>query len=206
MDGVIVNSEPLWAQAEMEVFSALGVQLRPDLTQLTKNMTTAEVTDFWFKRFPWQHRNFKKVEMDVVLRVIELIKEEDCIIPGIKNFINRLSQKGRKIALATNSPYEVIPVVLEKAGIAQKVCAITSADMVERGKPEPDVYLKTIKKLNLLTSECLAVEDSASGIMAARKAGLKVAGFSNSGLNKIEHLSDFVLHSFLEADLSELHF
>ena len=178
MDGVIVDSEKLWSQAEREVFGSLGVQVTNDLSILTQNMTTTEVTKFWYERFPWVHKSQEEVEQMVIDRVIELIEKEDCVISGIKNFMEKITKEGFKIGVATNSPYSVIPAVLRKANISHLVDAISSAEFEENGKPQPDVYLNALKKLNLTADQCIAIEDSNSGIRAAKTAGLKVIAFS----------------------------
>ena len=68
MDGVIIDSEKFWKQAENEVFSSLGVVVTDELSDLTKSMTTSEVTRFWYDKFPWQNVELNEVERMVVLR------------------------------------------------------------------------------------------------------------------------------------------
>jgi len=89
MDGVIVDSEELWKQAEKEIFSALGVIVTDEYAGLTKSMTTSEVTKFWYDKFPWQDEGLDVVEQMVVSRVIELLGTEDCLINGVKEFIEK---------------------------------------------------------------------------------------------------------------------
>lgn len=113
MDGVLVDSESYWKQAEFEVFTSLGVVVSDELTNQTKAMTTLEVTRFWFERFPWDDLSLEVVEQLVVSRVIALIETEDCLIKGVKSFVEKLKDKNYKIGLATNSPERIIPVVLK---------------------------------------------------------------------------------------------
>jgi len=109
MDGVLIDSEKFWKQAESEVFSSLSVNVLDEFTALTKSMTTKEVTQFWYERFPWSDLTLQAVEEQVVQRVIELIKTENCEIKGIKRFIESLHTSGFKIGLSTNSPTIIIP-------------------------------------------------------------------------------------------------
>lgn len=106
MDGVLVDSEGYWKQAEFEVFTSLGVKVTEDQAKLTKSMTTFEVTQFWYEKFPWDNVDLEVVEQLVVSRVIALIETEDCMIKGVKTFIEKLKVKEYKIGLATNSPKE----------------------------------------------------------------------------------------------------
>ena len=108
MDGVLIDSEKFWKQAENEIFTSLGVEVTDEYSKLTKSMTTSEVTKFWYDKYPWKNIALKAVEEMVVLRVIELIKTEDCQIKGVKPFIEKLKTKKYKIGLATNSPDKII--------------------------------------------------------------------------------------------------
>jgi len=202
MDGVIIDSEPFWQKAEFEVFSSLGVVLSTEFTNVTKTMTTIEVTRFWYKKFPWQSKSFEEVEEMVIARVMELIEQAGGEINGIESFIKKLKSNGFKIGLATNSPYKIIPVVLEKAGIAEYFDSIFSAEFVEFGKPDPAIYLMTSKELGIDPENCIVIEDSYSGMLAAKKAGMKVVAFTNGNQDVNLSLADYKMESFLEQELN----
>jgi mannitol-1-/sugar-/sorbitol-6-/2-deoxyglucose-6-phosphatase len=196
MDGVIIDSEKLWSQAENEVFTSLGVKVTDKDSQLTKTMTTSEVTKFWYEKFPWHVKSLYDVEQMVISRVIEMIEREDYNIPGIKTFIENLKAKKCKIGLATNSPERIIPVVLQKAGIAHLFDVISSAEFEERGKPHPAIYKNIAKKLNVEPCECIVFEDSYTGMLAAKDAGMTVVAFTNGNLEADFEIADFNIHSF----------
>lgn len=201
MDGVIIDSEPFWQRAEFEVFSSLGVVLDAEFTNLTKTMTTVEVTKFWYEKFPWQSKTLEEVEEMVIERVMELIEQVGGEINGIEPFIKKLKSNGFKIGLATNSPYKIIPVVLKKAGISQYFDIIFSAEFVELGKPDPAIYLMTSKELGIDPENCIVIEDSYSGMLAAKKAGMKVVAFTNGNQDVNLSLADYKMESFLNEEL-----
>ncbi len=194
MDGVIVDSEPFWQQAEEEVFTALGVKVTEELGKLTQKMTTREVTQFWFAQNRWEGVSMEEAEQRVVDQVIALIQAEDCIIPGVCDTVKKLKQAGIKTGLATNSPYRIIPEVLAKAGLRNSFEVIVSAEFVTAGKPAPDVYLSAISQLKVVANQALAIEDSNSGIRAARSAGLKAIGYGKAPLPN----ADFQIASYNE--------
>ncbi|MCY0977299.1 hexitol phosphatase HxpB [Chryseobacterium wangxinyae] len=202
MDGVLIDSEKFWKQAESEVFSSLGVNVLDEFTALTKSMTTKEVTRFWYKRFPWLGLTLNAVEEKVVRRVMELIKTENCEMKGIKTFIESLHGLGFKIGLATNSPSIIIPVVLNKLGIAHYFNAVTSAEEVPRGKPDPAVYELTANKLQVDPKLCIAIEDSYSGILAAKSAGMKTAAYIMK--NTFVYEADLIMNAFNNENRSQL--
>lgn len=204
MDGVLIDSEKFWKQAESEVFGSLGVNISDEFTELTRSMTTREVTQFWYERFPWSDLTHQSVEEQVIQRVIELIKTENCEIKGIKTFITSLKKSGHKIGLATNSPAIIIPVVLNKLEIGQYFDAVTSADEVPRGKPHPEIYLLSAEKLQINPSECFVIEDSYSGIIAAKSASMKVAGFTNNKRNNLQQSTEYVIDDFTHRNIYNL--
>nr|WP_252094175.1 HAD-IA family hydrolase [Vibrio sp. SCSIO 43009] len=148
-------------------------------------------------------------------KVEALIIEKGCELEGVTETLKLLKEKGFKIGLSTNSPYQLIPIILNKLGIASYFDAISSSDDVEQGKPEPDVYLLTINKLGVDSSNCIAFEDSYSGMLAATRANIKTVvipqpdkfyqEFNEASL-KLQKLSEFNeshLASLMDLNLKE---
>lgn len=196
MDGVIIDTENIWKLAEEEIFSSLGVQVNEAHAKITQAMTTTEVTLFWYEKFPWKHKSLKEVEQMVVSRVIELIDSEECLISDVKVFIERLKSKNYKIGLATNSPFAIIPFVLNKLKATHLFDAVSSAEFEEKGKPNPAIYYTTAKKLDVNPKYCLAIEDSLNGMLAAKKAGMKVVAFTNGNKELNFEIADYRMDSF----------
>jgi len=196
MDGVLVDSEKFWKRAEYVVFTALGVDVTDEWSSYTQSMTTEEVTRFWYEKFPWKEITFEEAEQRVVEEVSRLISSEDCIISGIKVFIEELRSKDLKIGLATNAPEKLIPVVLKVTDTAHLFDAVSSVEFEAKGKPHPAVYLTTARKLNVEPGECLAIEDSVSGMQAARNAGMTVVAFTNGNENLTFETAHFVITDF----------
>ncbi len=204
MDGVLIDSEALWKKAENEVFTSLGVRVTEKYAELTKSMTTSEATKFWFDKYPWENIDLETVEQMFISRVIDFIKTEDCEIDGIKLFIKKLKEKNYKIGLATNSPNRIIPTVLQKLAISHLFDSVSSAEFEEKGKPHPAIYFTTSKKLNTAPTNCLAIEDSYSGMLAAKKAGMKVAAFANGNKEMNYPLADYKIDSFNSREIAFL--
>ncbi len=193
MDGLLIDSEPMWKKAEKLVFSSVGVDVRDDLAVLTAPMTTKEVTHFWYNLNPWASKSMGAVENEVIDCVESFIREKGEPMPGVAEVLDLFHKEGFKIGLSTNSPSRLIPAVLDKLGISDYFGAVTSADQVGQGKPRPNVYLSTAMKLEVRPSACIAFEDSVSGIMAARAAGLKTV--------VVPEAAEFDLQDYEIADL-----
>lgn len=196
MDGVLVDSEKFWKQAEYEVFTALGVNVTDEWSVYTQSMTTREVPRFWYEKFPWKGKTLDEAEQGVVEEVMRLISSEDCVISGIKAYIEELRSRNLKIGLATNAPEKLIPVVLKVTETAHLFDAVSSVEFELQGKPHPDVYLTTARKLNIHPGECLAIEDSVSGMLSARNAGMTVAAFTNGREGLSFEAAHFVITDF----------
>jgi mannitol-1-/sugar-/sorbitol-6-/2-deoxyglucose-6-phosphatase len=205
MDGVIIDSEQIWKKAEKEIFSSVGVKLSDELCKVTETMTTTEVTNFWFDRYPWKGKPLKEVENEVVERVVSLIEEEGTAIKGIEDFTKNLKSEGYKIGLATNSPSILIPVVLEKLKLSDYFDVTSSAEHETEGKPGPFVYLTVAEKLNVKPENCVAIEDSSSGLLAAKKAGMKTVAILRDNHDEIENkIADYTINDYNHFDFSVL--
>ncbi len=201
MDGTLIDSEPMWKEAEKQVFSSVGVQVTDNLSTHTASMTTREVTKFWYNHFPWSGKSLEQVENEVIDCVAALITNKGEPMEGVKEILSFFEKKKFKIGLATNAPARLIPVVLNKLKISTYFLSACSSQNETQGKPHPAVYLSTIRKLDVDPLKCIAFEDSLSGVISASKAKLKtvivppLSDFTNKKYGiadiKLRRLSDF---------------
>lgn len=173
MDGTLLASEHLWKQAEKTVFSALGVDVKPELVPLTEQMSAPQVVAFWHQRHPWQNRSFEQVENDVIDEVTSLIRQHGQPLAGVIPLLNQLKQHHVTIGLATNAPARLIPVVFDTLQVGDYFVAATSADEVVNSKPAPDIYQAALNKLNVSAEHAIAIEDTLTGVKSAKNAGIK---------------------------------
>ncbi len=174
MDGVLIDSEKFWQQAEQEVFTSVGCQWSEEIAHQTTGQTTRAVTELWYRLFPWEGKTLEEVEQAVIDRVDELIRQEGEIKAGVLATLSFLQAQEIKIGLATNSTPSLIQTVLERLGIASFFQTTVSALDVAQGKPAPDVYLQAAKNINSKPQNCLVIEDSFTGATAGKKAGMTV--------------------------------
>lgn len=173
MDGLLIDSEPLWQEAEIEIFKQVNIMLTPELCLQTKGLRIDEVVDYWYQKFPWTNRSRKEVEDLIVAKVIELIHTKGEPLAGIAYAVSFIQQKQVKIALASSSCSKIIQAALQKLNLVNTFVEVYSAESEVRGKPHPGVYLTTANNLNVLPQECLAIEDSLNGVLAAKAAQMK---------------------------------
>jgi len=174
MDGVLINSEPLWRQAEIETFAKVGLSFTDEMCMQTMGMRTSEVIEYWYKITPWTGKTRKEVEDELMQRVTQLIIDEGDAMKGVVYSLNYFKEKGLKIALASSSATSLITAVIDKLQIKEYFEVIESAEFLDFGKPHPEIFIKTAKKLGVHANECLVIEDSFNGVLAAKSAMMKV--------------------------------
>jgi sugar-phosphatase len=206
MDGLIINSEPFWQQAEIEVFKTVGINLTVEMCEQTMGYRVDEVVQKWFALYPWNNKSCKEVETSIVNRVIELIKENGEAMPGFFQSLEMFRKKKLKLALASSSTPPVINAVLNKLNIAHFFDEIKSAEHEEYGKPHPAIFITTAKALNVHASNCLVFEDSFNGLIAAKASKMKAVAipFEKDVINPKFSFSDLILKSL--EDFTEQHF
>ena len=174
MDGLIVNSEPLWQQAEKEIFASVGIYLTTEDCLKTTGLPTFAVFDHWFQVSPWDGISKKDLEDKLFERVFGLIREHATPMPGVLETLKYFSSKGLKIGLASASPLELIEIVLDKLEIKEYFQFYHSALLEKNNKPHPDVYWAVARKLGVNIENCLILEDSTNGVKGAVASGAKV--------------------------------
>ncbi len=202
MDGLLIDSEPLWQDAEIAVFAELGVQLTRRDCMRTMGLRIDEVIAYWHERRPWPGPGLAEVQELVVREVVRLVGERGAPLPGVQHALAFAKDQGCKRALASSSNYRIIDAVLEKLGIRAQFDAVYSAQDEAYGKPHPSIYLTTAQRLGVAPTACLAIEDSLFGVIAAkaaRMACIAVPGEIQQDRRKFA-IADVVLDSLVEID------
>ncbi len=178
MDGLLIDSEPLWVRSETAILATVGVELSEEDCARTKGLRIDDVVRFWHDR-----RGFARpknvaddadllaiVQARIVERLVALITSEGVALAGIATAIASAHANGRKIALASSSPTPVIGAALERLGLTSTFDVVQSAETEPLGKPHPGVFLSTAERLGVSPLECVVLEDSRNGVIAAKSA------------------------------------
>jgi HAD superfamily hydrolase (TIGR01509 family) len=174
MDGVLIDSEPLWKVAMHEVFTNLGSKLTKEDFQKTVGLRLDEVIAFWHHHEGWNEAAPREIEWNIVHRMCELIRQNPHPLVGVNETLSYLSSQNKKIGLATSSYELLIDTVVKELKIAEYFDVTHSAEKEAYGKPHPAVYLSAANKLNISPQKCLVIEDSLNGIISAKAARMKV--------------------------------
>jgi HAD superfamily hydrolase (TIGR01509 family) len=172
MDGVLIDTEPMWRSVEIDVFASVGVHLTEAECRQTMGMRVHEVVEMWHQRRPWSGPSVADVTARVVEGVIRHVRAEGVAIDGALPAVAAVRRAGLLCAVASSSPPGLISAVLETLGIDSAVDVVCSAVDDASGKPAPDIYLRTASELGVSPASCLAIEDSINGVLSARGAGM----------------------------------
>ncbi len=172
MDGLLIDSEPLWRLAVVEVLTAAGVPLTAASVRETMGLRTDEVVAHWFARHPWPAPHPSEVVARINLQALKLIRAHGAPLPGAREVVALLAGHGIPLAIASSSPSPVIAAVLARLGLADSFLVVQSAEHESQGKPHPAVYLAAARRLDIPPSACLAFEDAPHGVAAAKAAGM----------------------------------
>jgi len=173
MDGVLIDSEPLWRRAEIEIFGDVGLRLSERDCRRTQGLRIDDAVGYWFARAPWAGPSCEDVARAIVDRVAGLIGEEGKPLPGVYRSLDIARAQGWRLGLASSSSAFLIETVLDRFGLQDAFEATHSAQSEPFGKPHPAVYLSTAASMGIDPSHCVAVEDSVNGVVSAIAARMR---------------------------------
>lgn len=197
MDGLLIDSEPLWEIAKMQVFPRVGVPMTRELSGQMLGLRSDEAVRFLHDRYPWASPSQKAVEKELLDVMVGLLEQRAAALPGVYEVIEMLKKEHIPMAIASSSVRRIINAALEKIHIARDMKLVYSAEHERYGKPNPAVFLTTAKKLGVRPEECLVFEDSANGVLAAKAAKMHCIAVpsEHQRANKVFVIADETLHS-----------
>jgi len=173
MDGLLIDSEPLWQQAGAETLQEFGVTLSDEQYNLTTGLRTPEWIDYWFTHFAINKDRAKEAAKTIEQAALDKIKAHGEAMEGVQYIMEFFKANGFLIGLASSSPMRLIEAVIEKLNILPYLNAVTSAEHLPYGKPHPQVFLNCAELLQVKPTTCICFEDSFNGMIAAKAARMK---------------------------------
>ena len=193
MDGVLVDSEPRHQQAFREVFQELGYGSTHGMV-FDDYLGKSDLV-LW-KDFIAKHQPSQSLEELLQWRqerLIQIVETEQPLFPGVPELLEALHAR-LPLALASGSLHPVINAVLAIQNIRRFFSSIVSSSDVERGKPAPDIFLRTAQALKIAPGSICVIEDSEAGVEAGLASGMHVVAITNSlpreRLTKAHHVVD----------------
>jgi sugar-phosphatase len=207
MDGLLIDSEPLWFEAAVEIFQPMGINLTPDLYAHSVGLRTKEFVDYWFRRYDLNLEWAPAAIEAIHHTVIDKIRQKGVAMPGVYEVLEHVHANGLTVGLATSSPSDLVEVVVDKLNIRSYFHAFHSAEQLEFGKPHPQVYLDCARSLNVRPVECVCFEDSFFGMIAAKAARMHCVVIPHPDVRTQPRFqaADLLLHHLAEFHLDLVH-
>jgi len=172
MDGVMIDSEPIWFKVDNALIKKFGIPKDIDYRDKILGVTARVAIKTLRSLFDLKGATSEIIKTRFKI-VKKLFKERVKLNSGALQLFKNLRQKGYTLAVASSAPIDIINIILAKFKIKKYFKVVVAGHNLKRSKPYPDIFLKTAKKLKIKPENCLIIEDALSGEKAAKKAGMK---------------------------------
>jgi len=199
MDGVIVDSNPVHREAWAAYNRRFGLETTEAMQERVYGWRNDDIVrDFYGAELSPEEVTARGAAKEELYRQMIAERIDEILVPGLRQFLERY--RDVPMGLASNAEPENIDFLLDRARLRPYFRAVVDGHQVRNPKPDPEIYLKTAKILNISPANCIVFEDSYSGVNAARAAGMRVVGVSTT----YEDLpgSTITIDNFLGEDLS----
>ena len=200
MDGVLVNTEPLHYQLWRQVFAERGIDLAFEHYKGCIGANGKRLMELVLEHYGLDFRNDSTIfERYYQLKEEHLRYGEIPRIEGVNETLAELQKRGWRMAVASSSTQDYIELCTDRASIGQFFDVRFSAQWVKNTKPAPDVFLAAAEKMGSAPADCVVVEDSTNGTLAAKAAGMRCIGFDNpDSAGQCLDAADVLIHHFRE--------
>lgn len=203
LDGLLVDSEPLWRRYEIEHFATVGLHLSEAECEETTGLRIDEVVAIRHRQRPWAEPSVAEIARRIVASMIAHLRAEAPAKPGGARAIDLCAAQGLRLALASSSPLALIEAALEGLRLRDRFEHIVSAEHERYGKPHPAVFLRAAEALGIAPGECLVLEDSLAGVIAAKAARMRCIAVPERADPRFV-LADLALPSLVSLDAPTL--
>lgn len=197
MDGVLVDSEKIYMDMNREFFRELGAEISHEEYQAFIGISATRMWTYIKEKTGLLQSVEELKEQEKELKHKTLKEVPLAPTPGLVAFLDHLKQNEHPLAIASSGLRKNIELILEKTGLGNYFDLVVSGEQVTKGKPEPDIFLKVATHFGIAPSNCIVIEDSRNGVLAAKAAGMYCIGYynPNSG-NQDLSKADMVIDSF----------
>lgn len=173
MDGLLIDTEPHWQVVEKQVMGEVGVEITAEEQVATLGLRSDEQITYWYDKQPWVNPDFNYIEERYNDLMLEYFNTGAVLMNGAADALEFFRKRGLPIALASSSTMVLINAFLDRFKLRSYFEVVYSAEFEKYGKPHPGIYMETAARLDTPAANCLALEDSFHGLIAAKAAKMK---------------------------------
>jgi HAD superfamily hydrolase (TIGR01509 family) len=183
MDGVMIDSEPLWEKTERILLARRNIDYSPEYRDLIVGLNQRDSGKLLRDTFSLGE-SVDEIISERIDILTSIYEEELELVPALTPLLEALRPRGYLLAVASSSPLRVISFVLDMFSLRPYFDAVVSGECTENGKPHPDIYLHTAERLSVRPQECVAIEDSINGVRSATGAGMYCIAIPDKRLSR----------------------
>lgn len=201
MDGLLVDSEPVWHEVEIELIESAGYSYSKELRDMGVGMRVDEFAAILQRHYPKLGESPEAIEAAITERMLNLPPGRIKAMPGADELVKYAAELGIPRAIASSSSQRIIEHFVRLMAWDELIPQRYSAEFMQRGKPAPDIYLHAARQIGVAPECCLALEDSRLGTQAALAAGMTcytVPDLSHSSVSDFADVNDKVYFSLQE--------
>jgi HAD superfamily hydrolase (TIGR01509 family) len=204
MDGLLLDTETLWHRSEVELFRRHGETFTWDDKMAVIGTGYAFTADYFARRLGQPPEAGPGLVDELVSLMHQEVRRQVDTRPGARELVERLRSHDRvRLGVASNSSRFLVDAALASAGLEGVFEAVVTSSDVQRAKPAPDIYLEACRRLGVTPAEAVALEDSASGVAAAKAAGqacIAVPQYAETDVSAADRVVDSLELLLLDAE------
>lgn len=201
LDGTLIDSMWVWKSIDDIYIEKYNIQKPHNFHRIMEGMSYTEVATYFKNEFKLP-MTVDEIKQDWLEMTLEMYRNDVQLKEGVLEMLTYLKSKNIKMGVATSSSRLLVEAVLNGRQVREYFQAICTSCEVNAGKPEPDVYLKVAKDLQVDPSKCLVFEDVAKGLMAGKNAGMRVSAVEDKGnvteRNNLRLLADYYIRTYFD--------
>jgi pseudouridine 5'-phosphatase len=205
LDGVLIDSEPIFEQAAKRLLGRRGLQWEPQVAHAMMG-TPAKQAFAYFRESYQLPESIEELAAESSVDFYEALRESPIpLMAGVVDLLDRLQSKNVPLAIATSSSRRYIDRVFGPHGLLQRFGFVLTCEDVEMGKPHPEVYQKAANRLGHAPADMIVLEDSVNGVRAAKAAGARCIALPHERVQKEGLLgADLIIPNLLDKRLGQL--
>jgi len=193
LDGTLVDSMWVWNKIDIDFLDSRNLDLPEDLQNQIEGMSFTETAEYFKKRFNLKE-SIEEIKIDWNTRAYDYYNDKVKVKQGVIPFLKYLKLNDIKIGLGTSNSKELAIATLKSNNIFEYFDIVKTSCEVNKGKPNPDIFLKVAEELNVNANKCLVFEDTLAGVKAGKAAGMDVIGiYDESSHDRQDAISEIAL-------------
>lgn len=201
LDGTLIDSMWIWKQIDIDFLEKRGIVLPDDLQKEIEGMSFSETAHYFKKRFGLNEK-IEDIQVEWNEMARQFYRDRIKLKEEVRKLIEYANSRQIKMGIGTSNSKELLSEVVRAHDIHHYFESMRTSCEVEKGKPSPDIFLKVAEDLGVSPEDCMVFEDTHAGVMAAKRAGMKVVAIydelSEPYLDVIRADADAFIYSFSE--------